>query len=246
MKKPQPPEQLLAEHHPDAIEARLDGERRHSYLSDAVLGAMDGAVSTLAIVTGVLGAGLSGMVAAVLGLAKLLADAFSMAVSNHQAILTRQALLDDARHLELRHIEQVPDGEREEIRQIFRRKGFHGELLENVVTTITADRDLWVDTMLREELGLQTEIPNATIAAAATFAAFVGVGIVPLLPFFLPGIDENRLFAASVSLAVLTFFLIGALRGLLAGRPPIGSGLHTLLVGSIAAGLAYGVGQLLT
>ncbi len=118
---------LEAEHRPDRIRERLGAEQRHSYLGDAVLGGIDGCVTTFAVVAGCAGGGLPAGVAILLGLANLLADGFSMAAGNFQAAKTRRDQVDRARLHEERHVEHVPEGEREEVRQIYRRKGFEGE-----------------------------------------------------------------------------------------------------------------------
>lgn len=233
---------LEGEHHPERIRSRLEGERQHSYLGDAVLGGIDGCVTTFAVVAGAVGADFPSAVAIVLGAANLLADGFSMAASNYQASRTEQERLDRARRHEERHIDQIPEGEREEIRQIYQRKGFSGEGLEHVVETITADRRLWVDTMLTEELGLPLEPPGPLRAGLATFAAFLVVGLVPLLPFLVPSLELNRIFTVSCFLTALAFFAVGSVKGYWLGTSRLRGGLETLLVGGVAAGLAYGVG----
>lgn len=153
-------QQLVAEHHPDAIKTRLNAARNHSYLGDAVLGGIDGCVTTFAVVAGTVGGGFSGVVAIVLGFANLFADGFSMAVSNYQATKSQGERVEQARRLEEQHIAQVPEGEREEVRQIFLQKGFEGQVLDDVVEVITSNQKLWVDTMLTEELGLQIDGPR--------------------------------------------------------------------------------------
>ena len=237
---------LVAAHRPVAIRTRLAAARTHSYLSDTILGAIDGCITTLAIVAGALGAGFSGTIAFILGCANLIADAFSMAVSNYQATLTRHQLRDDAIRTELLHIEHVPDGEREEIRQIFAGKGFDGELLESVVKVVTDNRSLWVETMLKEEYGLQTDLPDPITAGITTFSAFVFVGFFPLLPFLTEQIAKNDLMFVSASLASLVLFGTGVLRGQIVGTARLAAGLHTVLIGSTAAALAWGIGFYLT
>jgi VIT1/CCC1 family predicted Fe2+/Mn2+ transporter len=174
--------ELELEHSPEAIRGRLAGLRQHSYLGDAILGGIDGCVTTFAVVAGTVGGGFPNIVAIVLGFANLLADGFSMAVSNYQNTKSQRDLVEEARRTEEQHIEHIPKGEQEEIRQIFASKGFEGVILEKIVEVITQDRRLWVDTMLTEELGLQIEGPRPVRAALVTFGAFFAVGIIPLLP----------------------------------------------------------------
>ena len=237
---------LTEEHTPWAIRARLDAATRHSYLRDFVIGAMDGAVTTFAIVAGVAGAGLSSAVAIVLGLANLLADGFSMAAGNYLSTRTERELVDRARRLEERHIEQIPAGEREEVRQIFAAKGFAGDLLEEVVRTITQDRRRWVDTMLTEEHGLRLESPSPAKAATVTFAAFCVAGAVPLLPLVLVDARHaDAVFAASSIATAVTFLLIGLFKGRVLGQSLWFVALETLAIGACAAAMAFAVGHLL-
>jgi VIT1/CCC1 family predicted Fe2+/Mn2+ transporter len=236
---------LEADHHPEAIRTRLDSDYVHSYLGDAVLGAMDGCVTTFAVVAGAVGAGFPGFVAIIMGMANLVADGFSMAVGNYQATKSQRELVDKARAMEERHIEEIPDGEREEIRQIFALKGFEGEVLEQIVQVITSDRSLWVETMLREELGLQVEGANPLRAAVATFVAFLAVGFLPLLPFLIRPLGPQLAFGLSSFVTALAFFGVGVLKGRETDRSQVKSGLETLLTGGAAAVLSYVVASLL-
>jgi len=237
---------LAAMHTQEAIEDRIKSTSQHSYLGDFVLGAVDGTVTTFAIVAGVAGAGLSTSVAIVLGLANVVADGFSMAVSNYLKSRADRQVVERIRSMEEMHIDEMPDAEREEIRQIFAGKGFDGEVLEEIVMVITRDRKRWVDTMLVEEWGLQLETPSPMRAALATFAAFLLAGLVPLLPLCLGAwFAASQLFLASAVLAALTFFLIGVARGRITDRSLILTGIETLLIGGLAAISAFVIGALL-
>lgn len=234
---------LAADHTPGAIQERLQSATAHSYLRDFVLGAIDGTVTTFAVVAGAAGAGMGRTAALVFGLANLLADGFSMAVGNYLGTKTHHQIVERARRTEEMHIDQIPEGEREEIRQIFAGKGFDGNVLEKIVDVITQDRRRWVDTMLTDELGLPLESPNAVWAALATFVAFILAGLVPLLPFlFVDGRSLSAAFQSSALLTGCTFFAIGVLKGRVVHRSIWLSGAETLCVGGAAAGLAYAVG----
>jgi vacuolar iron transporter family protein len=248
---PPPDDFLEHDHTPRAVAARIGAAPRHSYLRDFVYGAIDGLVTTFAVVTGVIGAGLPSSVIIILGFANLLADGFSMAVSNYLGTKAERQLLARARGIEERHVDTVPLGETEEIREIFRQKGFEGELLENVVEVITADRRLWVDTMLREEWGLALEGSSPYKAGLATFVAFNLVGFIPLAPFtmlFLFEVvdaDRETIFAVTSAVTACAFFAVGALKARFTAESRLHAGLETLLVGGGAAILAYGVGVVL-
>ena len=224
------------EHSPEAIRKRLESGPTHNYLRDWIYGGIDGSVTTLAVVTGVAGAQLSKWIILALGFANLLADGFSMAASNY---LGTRAEHDDWRRLEKiehQHIDLAPEGEREEVRQIFARKGFEGNDLQHVVELVTADRDRWVQTMLRDEYGLPHEVRSPWIAALSTFTAFLICGLVPLLPYL---IGMGQSFAVSVILTGLVFVTIGSIKSRWSTSSWWRSGLTTLFVGAVAASLAY-------
>jgi VIT1/CCC1 family predicted Fe2+/Mn2+ transporter len=232
--------ELAAMHTPDMIQHRIALAKQHSYLGDFVLGAVDGTVTTFAVVAGAAGAELSSGVAIVLGFANIAADAFSMAVSNYLKCRDDRQVVERFRKMEETHIDEIPEGEREEIRQIFARKGFDGPILDEIVNVITRDRQQWVDTMLTDEWGLQLESPSPVRAALTTFTAFVLAGIVPLVPLFWAAwFAASQMFLASAVLTAATFFSIGLIRGRLADRRPLIAGIETLAIGGSAAVLAF-------
>jgi vacuolar iron transporter family protein len=228
------------EHSAQAIAKRLSRAPAVSYLRDWVYGGIDGAVTTFAIVAGVVGAELSNRVVLILGIANLVADGFSMAASNYSGTKTEHEEHEQLRAIEERHIDMVPDGEREEIRQIYRGKGFHGRDLERAVDVITADRERWVDTMLAEEYGLAKAVRSPFKAAASTFASFVLCGAVPLLPFLFGAAAGFELAAI---MTALVFFLIGSTKSRWSPVSWWRSGAETLAIGLGAAALAFLVGH---
>lgn len=236
---------LADDHRPEAIERRLNQRRPSENVSDAVLGGIDGCVTTFAVISGAAGAGFTPSVALVLGFANLLADGFSMAVSNFESTRAQGEFIDHTRRTEADHIRHVPEGEREEIRQIFRQKGFEGETLERVVDTISADVQVWIDTMLVEEHGLRKEAPAPWRAAIVTFSAFIVVGAVPLMPFVLTDWAMRRQFAISAGLAAVVFAGIGMLKSLVFRQPVLRAGAATLVSGGAAATIAYLTGYVL-
>lgn len=226
-------------HTHEAIRERLSAGPRQSYLRDWVYGGVDGAVTTFAIVSGVVGANLSPSVILILGGASLIADGFAMAAANYLATRSEQEEFHYAEAVEQRHIATYPEGEREEVREILRGFGLAGDLLERVVAAVTADRDRWIRMMLRDEYGLPASVRSPWRAAVSTFSPFIVCGLVPLLPF-VAGV-KNAFWSASI-ITSLMFVLIGALKSRWSIRPWWYSALGTLLIGGGAAAVAYATG----
>ena len=164
-----------------------------------------------------------------------------MAAGNYSGT---KAELDDARRLrqvEERHIRLEPEGERAELREILSQKGLDGETLEAAVEAISADRKNWIDMMLVEEYGLSPVDPHPMRAAQATFLAFLGAGMIPLLPYIF-GLASA--FQWSVAATAMTFFAVGAMKSVWSLATWWRSGLETLAIGGAAASIAYFVGTL--
>ena len=230
---------LEHEHTPEAIRHRLAAGPQSSYLRDWIYGGIDGAVTTFAVVSGVAGAALPSKVIVILGVANLVADGFSMAAGNYSGTRAERDEIEHLRGIELRHIEQEPEGEREEIRQIFAGKGLEGDGLERVVDAITSDRERWIATMLSEEYGLPKSVRSPVWAGVNTFLAFQVCGAVSLLPYL---VGMSKPFVAAILMTACVFFGIGCIRSKWSIQPWWKAGLGTLTIGGAAAALAYGIG----
>jgi VIT1/CCC1 family predicted Fe2+/Mn2+ transporter len=241
-------EELLASHTPDAVRSRINRETSDSNLRDVVYGATDGIVTTFAIAAAAAGADLSAEVIVILGCANLVGDGISMATSNVLGTRAAAQELEAARADEREQIRLLPEGEREEIRRIYKDKGFEGEDLERVVEVITSNEDVWVDTMVTEELGLARVGPSLWRAGLATFIAFALAGALPLIPFFVElGTNTGPLspFAWSTISAGIAFFLVGTFKARFVEQAWYRSGLETLAAGAFASGAAFLIGYLL-
>ena len=224
-------------HTKEAIHARLARDPRISYLRDWIYGGIDGVVTTLAVVAGVVGADLPARIVLVLGLANLVADGFAMAAGNYTGTQADRDDYDRLLAVERKHIAVVPDGEREEIRQIFGGKGFSGDELERIVNVITADASRWAKTMVVEEYGVAPIPKSPLLAALNTFAAFMLCGLVPLVTF----LGGGGLVPCGVATGVV-FFAIGAIKSRWSLTSWWRSGFGTFVIGMSAAALAFGVG----
>ncbi|EAQ44226.1 MAG: hypothetical protein BM560_16220 [Roseobacter sp. MedPE-SWde] len=228
-------------HSPQEITARIGAPPGRGVLRDVIYGAIDGSVTTFAIVAGVAGAGLSPFIIVALGLANVLADGFSMAAGNYSGTKAELDNLKRLRQVEECHIQHYPEGERAEAREILRLKGLSGPVLEAATDAICADKEAWINLMMEGEYGASPVDPEPMRAALATFAAFLVAGMVPLLPFLF-GLASA--FSVSVWLTLITFFCIGAMKSHWALTPWWRSGGETLAIGGAAALMAYGVGSL--
>lgn len=219
------------------------------HFEDFVYGSIDGAVTTFAIVAGVVGAGLSPGIILILGFANLFADGFSMATANYQSSKARNEYIEMKRKQEEWEIDHLAEQEKDEIREIYVQKGFKDELLEEVVRTITSRRKVWVDTMMKEELGLIEGDKHPLDSSISTFVGFNLIGLLPLIPFMifiLIGINsDSEAFVYSTVLVALAFFMVGFVKGKIVKKSKIKSGLFTLIIGGIAAMIAYFMGYAL-
>lgn len=234
-------EKLQHGHTPEEIQKRLRNQPR-SYLKDFVYGAMDGIVTTFAVVAGVMGASLETRTILILGFSNIIADGFSMAASNYMGTKSELDEMKMIYHFEKNQINVNPDGETEEIRQIFINKGIRGKTLEEVVRQVTENKNEWLKTMMQEEYGLASSKTSPFKAAITTFSAFIVFGLIPLLPFAL---DLNYSFELAIGFSGLAFFLVGTAKSKWTNNVTWISGFETFMLGMITASLAYIAGKLL-
>ena len=211
------------------------------YVGDFIYGANDGIITTFAVVAGAVGASLSPIVILVLGFANIVADGFSMGASNYLGRRSEQDYARAQRKKEEWEIDNLREIEVEEIREIFEKKGFRGKDLERAVEIVTSDRKVWLDVMMKDELGIiESAKEDPRKHGVVTFGAFIVAGIVPLLPFVIPNMPYT--FLVSVLLGGVALFGAGALRTLITTVSLVRGGIEVLLVGSSAAIAAYFVG----
>ncbi|MEQ8337378.1 MAG: VIT1/CCC1 transporter family protein [Cyclobacteriaceae bacterium] len=221
--------------------------RVSEYLGEFVYGGIDGAVTTFAVVAGSAGAGLESSIVIILGFANLIADGFAMSVGSFLSKKSEIQNYNKHKQIEYWEVDNIPEKEREEIREIYAAKGFKGELLDQVVATITADKDRWVDVMMKEELEMAEENKSPFAMGLITFLSFIMMGFVPLVIYVIDylGTIEAQLFTVSSILTGVTFMGIGYLKGLVTNTAKIRSILETLVLGGAAATLSYFVGDFL-
>lgn len=219
-----------------------------SYLSDFVFGGIDGAVTTFAVVAGVTGASLSPAIVLILGFANLFADGFSMAVGNYLSTKSRKEFAEKIRKSEEHSVHTTPEEEREEIREIMSGKGFSGRQLTEAVDIITADKEVWVDMMMKDEFGIFEDHTSPFRSGIVTFVSFNIIGFIPLmayvLAYFIPVIS-GRTFELSIALTSAALFIVGSVKARVVDEKWYTAGAETFLVGGLAALIAYIVGYLL-
>ncbi len=217
------------------------------YISEFVYGGIDGSITTFAIVAGSLGAGLSSGYILIMGFANLLADGFSMSIGAYLASKATKDNYEKHKKTEYWEIENMYDVEVEEVREIYRNKGFEGQLLEQVVNVIIADKDRWVDVMMKEELEMVDDKKSPIIVGLVTFISFILLAFVPLSVYvadFLWHLDINLILWASI-LTLAAFGIIGYLKGEVNQKNRFWSIVNTMLIGALAALVAYFVGDVL-
>ncbi len=224
------------------------GAPSHAYLGDLVYGGLDGIVTTFAVVSGVAGAQLDARVVLILGLANLFADGFSMATGAYLSSKSEQEYYDREREREAWEVDHFPEGEKAELEEVYLARGYNAEDAHHLTAIQTRDRDRWVQAMMVDELGLMPDERKPLNSALATFIAFVIAGSVPLAIYLLGlimQVSAQVQFPVSLVLSAAALFGLGAAKVFVTERNFLRSGLEMLIVGGLAAVVAYVVGALL-
>jgi VIT1/CCC1 family predicted Fe2+/Mn2+ transporter len=212
-------------------------------MREIMLGLNDGLVAAFAVTSGVAAAFTNPKVVVMAGLAEMLGGAVSMGLAAYASARAHYEFYQSERQREHDEIRRWPEREREEVRGIYRSKGFSGALLEQIVSHITADAKRWRDVMMSEELGFGTDVTEPPSRSAIFVGGSYLVGAaVPLLPYLFIAPPLGILASAIATVAVL--FVVGAGKTLLTARPWWRSGLESMGVGIAAALVTYGAGRL--
>lgn len=231
------------------------------YLKALVFGGLDGIVTIFAIVAGCVGAHLTPAQTMIVGFGNVLADAVAMGFGEYVSASTEDDFLDSEKAREVWEVENFPEGEKQEMMEIYEYKyKFTPEDARAMVDISFKYKDFCISHMMAEELGLlcSSDGPSPLQRGAAMFSAFVIFGLVPLSGFgiwsyvtngFMPASEgQQNVLAAFWSAAVfscITLFILGGIKATFISRNPYKSGLQVMLNGAFAGGVAYGVGVLL-
>lgn len=220
-----------------------DPHRRASGLSDIILGGQDGLVNVLGVILGVAAATNDPRIVLVAGLAATFAESVSMGAVAYTSTLAEADYYEAERAREFRHISRVPHLEKDEIRAIYARKGFGGELLDRIVETITANEDVWVAVMMSEEHQISPTDRRQAVKSALVvgFSAIIG-SLIPLAPFvFLPVVQSMW---AAVTVTALVLFGVGVYKARTMVGSPGKSGLEMAVIGTLSALVGFAVGAI--
>lgn len=214
-----------------------------NWLRDIILGGQDGLVNVLGIVLGVTAATSDNRLIIIASLAAAFAEAVSMGAVAYTSTLADKNYYEKERQRESSEVDNVPDIEREEIRKIYQDKGFDGDLLDKVVAQLTKKKDVWVNTMMEEELGLKDVDTSAIIKSSLLVALTALMGaFIPILPYFFT--QGYPAMVISLVISSLALFAIGAYQA----KTYVGiwwkKGLQMVVIGMGAAIAGYFIGKL--
>ncbi len=212
-------------------------------LRAAVFGVNDGLVSNASLILGVAGASGDARLVLMSGVAGLAAGAFAMAAGEYVSVRSQRELFEHQIALERDELKQYPEAEAQELALIYAAKGLPQKEATRLAKQIVADPEHALDTLAREELGLNpAELGSPVGAACASFVAFAAGAALPLLPFLLA--TGPRALGWAVGVTGVALFAIGATLSLFTGRSAWYSGARMLALGAVAGGITYGIGHL--
>ena len=225
------------------------GERWHRVdtsgaVRAAIFGISDGLVSNTALVMGFAGSGVDRGVVLFAGIAGLLAGAFSMAAGEYVSVASQRDLFKREIDMEAQELANKPEEERKELELIFRAKGMDRATAKAAADRIFADPKAALDTLAREELGLNPdELGNPIKVALFSFLAFAVGAFVVVLPYLFTGGTTAMMIA--IALSAIAMLVVGGLVGRFSGRGVVPAALRQLLVGALAAGVTFIIGRII-
>jgi len=223
----------------------IHGNALGPFIQDIVLGGIDGIVTTFAVVSSVTGAGLAHYIVVIMGIANLFADGISMGVGNFLSIKSEHDNYKRLYDEEKGEIKDIPEIEREEVREIFASKGLEGEELEGIVKKITENEKLWLETMMREEHGLCSEHTKfPALHGFVTFVSFLIFGSIPVVPYII-NVPYNSQFGTAIISTLMALVLLGVVRSFVTKQRWFFGVFEILALGGVSAFAAYVVGALL-
>ncbi len=217
--------------------------KKDNKLSDIILGGQDGLVSILGLLLGLTAATSTSRIVIAGGLATIFAETLSMTAVAYTSKMADRDHYDAERKQEIKEVNEVPDIERQEIVDIYTAKGFNGKLLDDIVSHITSDHELWIDTMMREELNLLPVVKRDVYryvfnVGLSTFAG----AMLPLIPFFL--LHVHTALVTALALSVIVLAAIGTYKAKMTLGKPIKSAVQMVIIGMGAAIAGYLIGLL--
>jgi VIT1/CCC1 family predicted Fe2+/Mn2+ transporter len=226
------------------------GSEGSQFIGNMIYGGLDGIISVFAVVSGVAGATLSSGVLLILGAANLFGDGLSMGVGAFLSMKGQKEYYNRERQREQWEVENYPEGEKKELEAIYNKQGYPAADSKKMIEIKSKDKTRWVDAMMIEELGLVRDERKPLSAAWITFGSFVAFGLLPLLIYvidliFHTGLSASTLFLISIILSGVALFSLGAAKYFVTQLNPLRSGLEMLIVGGLAAALAFFIGLLL-
>lgn len=231
----------------DDVRQSLRTEAWHSPMGrvvrELIFGANDGIITTLGFVAGVSGALTDTKVIIVATIAEMVAGGFSMFMGGYLSSKAQREFFESEIRRERYEMAHMPEQEREEIRQLYRAKGFEGEELENIVARISSNDKIWLRVMLEEELGLFPEHFDRPLLSGALVGLSFAVGaFIPLVPFLF--LNRVPALVTAIAITALALFGIGVAKTRLTRQNWFTSGLEIAVLGMVAAGVGYAVGRL--
>jgi vacuolar iron transporter family protein len=235
---------IRAAHTPGAAKAsHREQHRQANWLRDVILGGQDGLVNILGIILGVIAGGGSKTVLLAAGFAAAITESISMGAVGYTSAIAERDYYQAEQQRESAEIEATPEAERQEIRAIYAAKGFTGDLLDQVVDTITANRESWLETMMDEELHLQpVQTPDILRSAVViTIATLIG-HLIPLLPF--AWLSRTTALITAIALSAVVLFGVGVYSSVTLVGDWRKNGLKMVVIGLGAAAVGFLIGRL--